>query len=345
MTFDFQVFRGSSTSEIHEETTQRPALTGDEIFVEITHSGVCGTDEHYKWVDMGLGHEGVGIVKAVGPEVKTFKIGDRAGWGYVNEVCGVCKYCVSGDWTYCEGVGLEGGVKKYGFGNADQGSMGTGAVWKEPYLFHIPESMASDEAAPLMCAGITVWAPLTQYRLKSTDVVGVVGIGGLGHLAIQFANKLGCEVIALSSTESKKEEALSLGAAHFVATKGVAELKVPRKINYLLVTTSAMPDWAQFKSILAPMASIFPLTVTDWTTKLELPFMTFLLEGWSVIGSTIPSKSAYMQMLEFAARHGVKPTIDPFPLTKQGVIDSLKKLDEGKMRYRGVLYAEGYGRA
>jgi D-arabinose 1-dehydrogenase-like Zn-dependent alcohol dehydrogenase len=118
--------------------------------------------------------------------------------------------------VYCTG-----GKKEYGVGNTDQGSFGSGAVWKEQYLFKLPDNLASDDAAPLMCAGITVWAPLARFGLKSTDVVGVVGIGGLGHLAIQFASKMGCEVVALSGTEEKREEAIKLGAHHFVATKGV----------------------------------------------------------------------------------------------------------------------------
>jgi len=253
----------------------------------------------------------------------------------MNGHCGVCEHCIAGDWYYCVNV-----KEVYGFGNSDQGSFGTGAVWREPYLFHIPKRLASDAAAPLMCAGITVWTPLTQFGVKPTDVVGVVGIGGLGHLAVQFAAKLGCEVVALSGTEAKKEKALKLGATHFVATKRAEQLSVPRKINHLLVTTSSMPDCKQYSSILAPMATIYPLTTTNFDTRLELPFMQFLLAGWKVVGSTVPPKIVYMQMLEFAALHGVKPMIDPFPLTKQGVTDSLKKLDEGKMRYRGVLYAD-----
>lgn len=238
--------------------------------------------------------------------------------------------------VYCTG-----GKKEYGVGNTDQGSFGSGAVWKEQYLFKLPDGLASDVAAPLMCAGITVWAPLARFGLKPTDVVGVVGIGGLGHLAIQFASKMGCEVVALSGTEEKREESFKLGAHHFVATKGQKELSVPRKIDHLLVTTSKMPDWAQYNSILAPMATIYPLTVTDFEAKLEIPFMPFLLRGRKFIGSTVPPKIVYKQMLEFAALHGIKPIIEKFPMTREGVVDSLARLDEGKMRYRGVLYAEG----
>ena len=254
----------------------------------------------------------------------------------MHETCGVCEQCVDGQFFYCTGDN-----KQYGTGNQDQGSFGEGAVWREQLLFKIPDNLPSDIAAPLMCAGITVWGPLTEYNVKPTDVVGVVGIGGLGHLAIQFANKLGCEVVALSGTEAKKDEALKLGAHHFVATKGVSDLKVPRKINHLLVTTSQMPDWDQYKSILAPRASIYPLTITDFETKLVLPHMQFILSGWKLIGSTGSPKIVYQRMLDFAGLHGIKPMIEHFPLTKQGVVDSLKKLDEGKMRYRGVLYAEG----
>jgi D-arabinose 1-dehydrogenase-like Zn-dependent alcohol dehydrogenase len=117
-------------------------------------------------------------------------------------------------------------------------------------------------------------------------------------------------------------------------------LQVPRKINRLIVTTSQMPDWDQDKSILTPRASIYPLTITEFDTKLVLPHMQFILSGWKLIGSTGSPKIVYKRMLDFAGLHSIKPMIEHFPLTKQGVVDSFKKLDEGKMRYRGVLYAE-----
>lgn len=233
------------------------------------------------------------------------------------------------------------GKKEYGQGEADQGSFGTGAVWKEQYLFKVPEELASDAAAPLMCAGITVFTPFVRHGIKPTDVVGVVGIGGLGHLAIQFAAKMGCEVVAISGSEEKRDEAKELGAHQFLATKGAEALKLPRKINHLLITTSKMPDWEQYDPILAPTASIYPLTITDFNTKLEIPFMNFLLSNRKFVGSTTPPKSVYQQMLRFAALHNIKPIIERFPMTREGVIESLKKLEEGKMRYRGVLYAEG----
>jgi D-arabinose 1-dehydrogenase-like Zn-dependent alcohol dehydrogenase len=151
---------------------------------------------------------------------------------------------------------------------------------------------------------------------------------------------MGCEIIALSQTDSKKEEAKRLGAHHFIATKDVKELSSPKKIHHLLVTTSRMPDWAQYASILHPRVQIFPLTVTDFKTDLSFNHMRFLLNGWKIIGNVAAPRYVFREMLEFAALHGIAPVIEKFPLSKQGVIDAMQKLDEGKMRYRGVLYAE-----
>lgn len=262
--------------------------------------------------------------------------GDRAGWGYVNNTCGICEYCIQGEWIYCTSTTSKA---IYGYGDSTQGSYATGAVWKEDFLMKVPDGLASDVAAPLFCAGSTVWNVLSQNGVKCTDVVGVVGIGGLGHLAVQFAAKMGCEVVAISSSDSKKDEALKLGATHFLATAGKKKLEIGKKINHLIVTTSKLPDWDLYADILAPMASIYPQSITDGNQKLEIPFMRFLLQGWKFIGSTVPPKHVYLQMLDFAALHGVKPVIERFPMTRQGVEDGLKKLDEG-MRYRGVLYAD-----
>ncbi|KAF4624339.1 hypothetical protein G7Y89_g13832 [Cudoniella acicularis] len=328
--YDFKVFKGSASGEIVESTTHRPELTGHQVYLELTHSGVCGTDVHFKQADMGLGHEGVGVVRAIGPEVTTLKM---------QVPFPISPRLTTPTNNITEATEQVGDGCKKAAAPAN-GSFASGSVQDERFLFKIPDSLPSEAAAPLMCAGITVFAPLTQYGVKSTDVVGVVGIGGLGHLAIQFANKMGCEVVALSGTESKKEEAFKLGAHHFIATKDAKELSVPRKINHLLVTTSFMPDLDQYSSILAPMAQVFPLMVTSFDAKLEVPFMKFLLRGWRFVGCTGAPKIVYQQMLQFAGLHGVRPVIERFPMSKVGVEESMQKLAEGKMRYRGVLFAE-----
>lgn len=147
-----------------------------------------------------------------------------------------CDQCLSGNEILCAQRAM------YGEADLDQGAFASHAVWKAAFLFHIPDAITSAEAAPLMCAGSTVFNPLHTY-VRSTDRVGVVGVGGLGHLAIQFASKMGCEVVVLSSSDDKKEEAKKLGATEFYATRGASKLDIGRPVDHLIITTSSLPDW------------------------------------------------------------------------------------------------------
>lgn len=189
-----------------------------------------------------------------------------------------------------------------------------------------------------MCGGITVFAPLIKYGAKPTDTVRVVGLRGLGHLAVQFARGMGCEVVVFSQTDSKKEDALRLGAFRFVTTQGKRDLtsEVPREITQLIVTTSGMPDWDLFLPILGAGATLFPLTATSMEAKLVIPHMPFLLKGAQVV-SSIPSKNTYSDMLQFAARINIHPLLDREPLSTQGIESLLNRLQSGRIRYRGVL--------
>jgi D-arabinose 1-dehydrogenase-like Zn-dependent alcohol dehydrogenase len=138
--------------------------------------------------------------------------------------------------TYCENK------REFISHDVDEGSFASHVVWDADALYLLPEGLDSAHAGPLMCGGATVWGALAEYDVKSTDRVGVIGIGGLGHLGIQFAAKMGCEVVAFSGTESKREEAMQFGAKEFYATKGVKEFTGIRKLNHLLITTSELPD-------------------------------------------------------------------------------------------------------
>jgi D-arabinose 1-dehydrogenase-like Zn-dependent alcohol dehydrogenase len=200
--------------------------------------------------------------------------------------------------------------------------------------------MASENAAPLLCGGWTVWNALIGYDLKPTDHIGIVGIGGLGHLAIQFARAMGTEVTAFSATASKEHDSISLGAHHFVNTKVAAgeELKVARPIDKLLVCSNAHIDWSLFVPVLAGKASVFPLQIPeDMAAPLSVPHMPFLMKSLNVIYSTNGRHDAYDKLLAFAALHDIKPTIEKFPMSTEGIEESIKRLEDGTMRYRGVL--------
>lgn len=326
----FTVFKGSKDGQVVQGTTTKE-IGPTEVLVKITHSGLCGTDVHCKHSDIVMGHEGVGVVEEVGRDVTLFKKGERAGFGYLHDSCGHCKQCLRGAETFCAER------KMYTEADFDQGSLASHAVWKQDFLFKVPDEIESENAAPLMCGGATVFNALQFHGVKTTDRVGVIGVGGLGHLAIQFAAKMGCDVVVFSSTESKKEEATKLGAKEFYATKGLKELKLEKKIDHLLVTTSVQPDWKLYMSVMAPSGTIYPLSVSD--EDLKVPYMPIIAAGLRIQGSLVAARQIHREMLEFAAVHDIKPIIQRFPLTVGGITDAFGALEDGSIRYRGVLVA------
>lgn len=332
---EFTVFKGSDSGAIVTGKSTRE-IGNDEVLVRVTHSGLCGTDLHYKTVDMALGHEGVGVVEEVGKDVKLFKKGERAGWGYNHSSCGHCKACQQGNDIYCPER------KLYGMADLDQGSLSSHAVWKETHLFKIPEKMDSRDAAPLQCGGITVYEALQGHGspVKAGDRIGIIGVGGLGHLAIQFAAKMGAEVVVFSGTDSKKDEAIKLGAKEFWAMKdrkdGFKEGEI-KPIDRLVVTASKQIDWKTYFSIMSPQGIIVPLSVDEG--DLSVPYMPLLVNGIRIQGSVVGSKQIHQDMLNFAAVQDIRPIIQEFPLTEKGVNEAVKTLEEGNMRYRGVLVA------
>jgi D-arabinose 1-dehydrogenase-like Zn-dependent alcohol dehydrogenase len=226
-------------------------------------------------------------------------------------------------------------AEKYGRSNLDQGSFGMYAVWKASFVFKLPSTISLENAAPLMCGGATVFHVLKSSNVKVSDRVGVIGIGGLGHLAIQFAAKMGCEVVAFSSTDNKKEEAMRLGATQFVATAGVKTLDIGEPLDHLLVTTSFQPDWDLYLDIMAPQGSIYPVTVSEH--NLSISSDAVIDKELRIMGSLVAPRQVYREMIDFTALHNIKPIIETFPMTANGITEAMDRLRAGKMRYRGVL--------
>ncbi|KIK64811.1 hypothetical protein GYMLUDRAFT_402076 [Collybiopsis luxurians FD-317 M1] len=323
-------FRGSSSGKV-VRSFFRQNLAPDQVAVRVTHSGVCGTDLHYLTQDMVLGHEAVGIVIAVGSSCTVYKPGDRVGWGYEHYSCGTCTPCLTGEECYC----AKG--RFYGASDFDQGSFSNIGVWREQWLFRVPDGIKSEDAAPLMCGGASCFGPLVQY-CRPIDRVGIVGMGGLGHLAVQFAAKMGCEVIVFSATESKCEDALALGAHEFYVTQGVSHfssLGVKKPVDRLILTTAALPDVFQFYPVMAPKAIVIPLTATKET--LAVPYFDTLFLGVKVVSSMLATRYMHVKMLEFAERNGIRPLVEKFPMTEAGIQQAIKRLESGGIRYRAVL--------
>jgi D-arabinose 1-dehydrogenase-like Zn-dependent alcohol dehydrogenase len=268
----------------------------------------------------------------IGSSVKSFKKGDSVGWGYQHDSCRSCKQCLTGHETLCPERQM------YGSADLDQGSFATHAIWKEDFIYRIPDSIPREYAAPLQCGGATVFNVFHSFNVKSSDRVGIIGVGGLGHLAIQFGAKMGCEVVVFSSTDSKKDEAMKLGATEFVATKGVEKLEIGKPIDHLIVTTSFQPDWKQFLPVMAPSGSIYPLSVSN--DDFSIPYMPVLISELKIQGSLVAAREVHREMLRFAALHQIRPIIEQFPMTVDGITEAMKKLEDGGMRYRGVLVAQ-----
>ncbi|KAL1682810.1 hypothetical protein EV122DRAFT_249004 [Schizophyllum commune] len=325
---DFTVFKGSEGGKIVKGTTHRE-LRDDDVVVKITHSGLCYTDILFCERDIVLGHEGVGLVEQVGPSCTMFEPGDRVGWSYMQGTCGTCDLCFQGEDMYCEKAEL------YGFTNPDIGSFASHAVIREPFLLHVPDAIEPVHAGPLFCGGVTVFEALTRYGVKSTDRVGVIGIGGIGHLAIQFASKMGCEVVAFSSTEGKKNEAIELGASEFHSSD---KLDYVKPLDCLLVATSSQPDWNLYLDIMTPKGTIIILTVEMGNLE-RFPLFPLLRKGLTLQGTVAAPRITYRRMLELAARHDIKPVVQTFSMSEEGIEAAIETLREGKMRYRGVLVA------
>ncbi|TGO15513.1 hypothetical protein BTUL_0039g00290 [Botrytis tulipae] len=308
----FTVFKGSKAGDIIESDSKRPALSGDQVLISVSASGLCGGDLLFKHNDMTLGHEGVGVVVATGPEVQSLTKGVR---------CGTDVFCPE--------------RKMYGRSDLDQGSLAYGIVKKESRLFPIPKELYDEEAAPLMCAGATVFNVLDTYDVKPTDRIGVIGVGGLGHLAIQFESKMGNEVIAFSSTQSKESDALAFGASAYYNDSNIKEAGLGGALDLLIVTAPALPNWGVYLPFLAPKAKIFALTIGPG--NLALPNMPLLLNGITIQGSVLAPTNVHKRMLNFAAAKGVKPKVHKFVMDRDDIVEAFGVLKEGKMRYRGVL--------
>ncbi|KEF56996.1 uncharacterized protein A1O9_07186 [Exophiala aquamarina CBS 119918] len=308
---------------VTRKSAEVPKLKVKEVLVRITHTGLCGTDLFYIPFGCALGHEGIGIVEEVGSAVTLHNVGDRVGGGYLRSSCGSCTYCLTGRDILCHSRDC------YGMASFSNGTFGTYYVGTESYVYPVPESISSEFAAPLQCAGATVYSALKTYYRPGLRV-GVLGIGGLGHLAIQFASKMGAETVVFSTSPSKEEEAREFGASEFVVLG--QEDQLAKAVDVLLITAHKSPDWNMYTQ-----QSHTPRSKnTNFLTTLS--FQPLFFNCYNIVTNLVASRATHAEMLNFAAAHKIKPVIEEFKLDEAGVADALGKLKAGKLRYRAVLH-------
>jgi uncharacterized zinc-type alcohol dehydrogenase-like protein len=304
-----------------------------EVEIKVSHCGVCRSDINLINNDWGIskyplipGHEIVGTIVAVGEHVRSLAVGQRVGVGWQADSCGMCEWCRKGEEQLCAQaqptcVGRNGGF-------ADKVRVNS------RFAIPLPDALESENAAPLLCAGITVYAPLRNHGVRPYSRVGIIGIGGLGHIGIQFAKVFGAEVTAFSTTKDKEVEARELGAHHFVNTRDTGALKkVVGSFDLLLSTVNADQDWSAYLHALRPNGML--CLVGAPTSPLQVQAPTLIGGQRAVCGSSTGSPHDLQEMLDVAARHGVKAITETFAMAKAS--DAVARVKKNQVRYRAVL--------
>ena len=309
----FQAYAASEAkSELKLFEYEPGALASNEVQIKVETCGICHSDLSMLNNDWGIsqfplvpGHEVIGIVESLGAQVKHLKIGQRVGVGWFSNSCMTCEWCVGGEHNLCEST--EGIIVGRHGGFADR--VRTDATWAIP----IPDGINPESAGPLMCGGITVFNPILQFNIKPTDHVGIIGIGGLGHMALKFLHSYGCEVTAFSSNEEKENDAKIFGANHFVNSSDSNSLeKIAGSLDFIISTVNVALDWPSYINVLRPKGRLH--IVGAVMEPLPIPLFPLLFGQKSVSASPLGSPFTAGVMLEFAARHKIEPLVETYPI-------------------------------
>ncbi|MEM8672842.1 MAG: NAD(P)-dependent alcohol dehydrogenase [Cyanobacteria bacterium P01_G01_bin.67] len=313
------------------------ALATDEVEVEVEYCGICHSDLSMMDNEWGMssypfipGHEAIGKIVAVGSQVAIDRIGQRVGVGWQSASCNHCKNCDAGKEELCLNEDEVGQtiVDRHG---AWANKVRSQARWAIP----IPDGLDSSLAGPLMCAGISVWSPIRHNNVRAGMETAVLGVGGLGHLAVQFLAKMGTQVTGFSTTRSKEENTRKLGATDFIAAKESPEdlEKVAGRFDFILSTVSADVDWNAYINALAPEGTLVICGIPDGTVS----FMPFLLivGKKSIVGGRDGSPSDTREMLEFCETHNITPRCEQFAM--QDINQAVQHVRDGKARFRAVV--------
>jgi len=331
------------TDRFQAITIDRRDVGPKDVLIEIKFAGICHSDIHTargEWRDIEYpfvpGHEIVGIVKEVGADVTKYKAGDRVGVGCLVDSCGTCQYCKAGEEHLCENgsVGTYASIDKYGDGKVTQGGYASHVVVKENFVVRISEGLELDVAAPLLCAGITTYSPLKQWGVGPGEKVAVVGLGGLGHMAVKLAHALGAEVTVLSHSDKKRDDSTAFGAEHYVNTSEEGALDALKNhFDFILNTVSVPLDLGTYLALLRPRGVMVYVGLPPESLSLHIGA---LIGGRKVLtGSNIGGIPETQEMLDFCAEHGVAPQIEK--ISADQIDEAYERVVNSDVRYRFVI--------
>jgi uncharacterized zinc-type alcohol dehydrogenase-like protein len=333
----------SSTTALVPFSFDRREPREHDVLIDIKFSGICHSDIHQarnEWggsmYPMVPGHEIAGVVKAVGSKVTKHKVGDHVGIGCFVDSCRTCAHCEQSLDQYC----LEGNTQTYNSKERDGKSITMGGysnviVADENYVLRIPKSIPLDKAAPLLCAGITLYSPLSHWKAGPGKKVGIMGLGGLGHMGVKIAKALGANVTVLSHSERKREDAMKMGAHHFVSTADKAALnKLACSFDLIINTVSSADiNMHEFFALLKLDATLVAVGAPDRPLAIS-PFPLIMMRR-NYAGSVIGSIKETQEMLDFCAKHEIAPEIEL--ISPAQVNEAYERVLQSDVRYRFVM--------
>ncbi|MFK4302132.1 putative zinc-type alcohol dehydrogenase-like protein [Paenibacillus sp. RC254] len=331
----------SAKAPFEQTTIERRDLRPDDVLIDIKYCGICHSDIHNAHNDFGSGvfpmvpgHEIAGVVTAVGRDVTTFAVGDRVGVGCFVDSCGECDFCRRGEEQFCR-KGVVVVFNSIGYdGDLTYGGYSQKIVVKDKFVVRIPDGLELDVASPLLCAGITTYSPLKHWNAGPGKKVAILGMGGLGHLAVQFAHTMGAEVTVLSQSMNKKDEALAFGANHYyVTTDPTTFTELAGQFDLILNTVSANIDVDAFLSILNVDGALVNLGLPNKPDQYNV--FSLFAGRRSITASNVGGIRETQEMLDFSAEHSIAPMIEV--IRADQVDEAYERVLSSDVRYRFVI--------
>lgn len=331
----------SATEPLRATTIERRPVGPHDVLIEITHCGICHSDIHTvrsEWGEshypMAPGHEIVGVVSEVGAAVERHAVGDRVGVGCMVDSCRTCRNCRAGLEQFCANGATYTYNSEAADGSISQGGYSTHIVVTEDFVLRIPDGLSSEAAAPLLCAGITLYSPLHHWGAGDGKQVAIVGLGGLGHMGVKIAHALGAEVSVLSQSLKKREDGLRLGADHYHPTDDPATFEsLANRFDLIVNTVSAKLDLDAYLSMLAVDGTL--VNVGAPPEPLSLDVFSLIGGRRSFAGSLIGGIAETQQMLDFCAEHGIGAEVEV--IGAEAINEAYERVLASDVRYRFVI--------